>query len=322
MHIYPINGACHRVKADATAWGHRDASFATVIAGMPVRRQRQEHEVGEGLLRRPGAPLAGGRSSTLRPRTTQGRVRENFGPHYDRLVSIKRTYDPGATCSHMNQNIQPQHGGGRRATRRGVRVARPGLSLLSSDCSWRRKGGLNSTGWSIRATRRSSASARRGSSRPRSPSAPGHQLLQRRTTVESPSGRRMPGGEQHGAQTAIATVSAVTHSISRAGWPRREQQHRRHRRRPGEQRHGKRKDQRLAPFLDTVDAAARSEDHAPTIARITPPATLERALPTGASGARNASPGTHEDEQAANAIITSRSATQPAFGRHAAHDPG
>src|ERR1700674_4836143 len=34
MHIYPINRACHRVPADTTAFGHRDANFATVIAGM------------------------------------------------------------------------------------------------------------------------------------------------------------------------------------------------------------------------------------------------------------------------------------------------
>ena len=31
MHLYPINGACHRVASDATALGHRDANFAMVI---------------------------------------------------------------------------------------------------------------------------------------------------------------------------------------------------------------------------------------------------------------------------------------------------
>ncbi len=34
VHIYPINGACHRVGQDEAAFGHRDANFATVIAGM------------------------------------------------------------------------------------------------------------------------------------------------------------------------------------------------------------------------------------------------------------------------------------------------
>ena len=31
MHLYPINGACHRVGADETAFAYRDANFATVI---------------------------------------------------------------------------------------------------------------------------------------------------------------------------------------------------------------------------------------------------------------------------------------------------
>src|SRR2546422_1693674 len=34
MHIYPINGAVHDVSPDATAFGHRDAKYAMVIAGM------------------------------------------------------------------------------------------------------------------------------------------------------------------------------------------------------------------------------------------------------------------------------------------------
>src|SRR3989449_3169379 len=44
MHIYPINGACHRVASDATAFGHRDANFATVIAGLwPDPSQNTAH---------------------------------------------------------------------------------------------------------------------------------------------------------------------------------------------------------------------------------------------------------------------------------------
>ncbi len=34
VHLYPINGACQDVAADATAFGHRDATYARVIAGM------------------------------------------------------------------------------------------------------------------------------------------------------------------------------------------------------------------------------------------------------------------------------------------------
>jgi hypothetical protein len=44
VHIYPINGACHRIAADATAFAYRDATFATVIAGMwPDPADNQEN---------------------------------------------------------------------------------------------------------------------------------------------------------------------------------------------------------------------------------------------------------------------------------------
>ncbi len=36
----------------------------------------------------------------------RGRVRENYGANYQRLVSIKRKYDPG-NLFHLNQNIKP-----------------------------------------------------------------------------------------------------------------------------------------------------------------------------------------------------------------------
>jgi hypothetical protein len=67
VHIYPINGAAHRVATDATAFAYRDANFATVIAGMW-----------------PATIRTGSR------RTTRG--------NYERLVDITRTYDP-TTCS-------------------------------------------------------------------------------------------------------------------------------------------------------------------------------------------------------------------------------
>jgi FAD/FMN-containing dehydrogenase len=36
----------------------------------------------------------------------QDRIRDNYKENYDRLVAIKRTYDP-TNLFHMNQNIQP-----------------------------------------------------------------------------------------------------------------------------------------------------------------------------------------------------------------------
>ena len=36
----------------------------------------------------------------------QDRIRDNYKGNYDRLVAIKRKYDP-ANLFHMNQNIKP-----------------------------------------------------------------------------------------------------------------------------------------------------------------------------------------------------------------------
>ena len=62
MHLYPINGAVHRVGAGDTAFNFRDANFAEVIVGVdPDPSQQRPHDpVGQGLL--DGiAPLFGGR---------------------------------------------------------------------------------------------------------------------------------------------------------------------------------------------------------------------------------------------------------------------
>ena len=85
MHIYPINGACHRVAPESTAFAYRDANFATVIAGHVARREgrRGEHRLGPGLLRGHGAALGGGRLHQLHgrgrpgpdPRQLQGQLR-------------------------------------------------------------------------------------------------------------------------------------------------------------------------------------------------------------------------------------------------------
>ena len=52
MHLYPIDGAVHRVGKDETAWGARDATWSMVIAGdrSEPAEGRSADALGQGLL--------------------------------------------------------------------------------------------------------------------------------------------------------------------------------------------------------------------------------------------------------------------------------
>jgi FAD/FMN-containing dehydrogenase len=108
MHMYPINGACHDIPTDATAFGHRDAVYACVIAGMWP--DPADNDANTKWVRDYYAALAPhsdpGGYINFASADDQKRVRENFGAGYDRLARIKRAYDP-ANLFHLNQNITP-----------------------------------------------------------------------------------------------------------------------------------------------------------------------------------------------------------------------
>ena len=108
MHIYPINGACHRVGPEETAFGHRDANFATVIAGMWP--EPADNEANIEWVRSYSAATAphseeGGYINFMSA-DDEDRAPANYGAAYDRLVEVKRNYDPN-NLFHMNQNIKP-----------------------------------------------------------------------------------------------------------------------------------------------------------------------------------------------------------------------
>ena len=108
MHIYPINGAAGRVAPDATAFAYRDAKFATVIAGMwpdPADNEKNTRWVKDYYKALQPHSASGGYVNFMAG-DDQGRVRDNYKGNYDRLVTIKKKYDPG-NLFHMNQNIKP-----------------------------------------------------------------------------------------------------------------------------------------------------------------------------------------------------------------------
>jgi len=108
MHIYPINGACQRVAPDSTAFAYRDASFATVIAGMwPDAADDEQNTAWVRDYYDAIAPHseAGGYINFMAG-DDQDRIRANYKGNYDRLQQIKRKYDSENLFRH-NQNIAP-----------------------------------------------------------------------------------------------------------------------------------------------------------------------------------------------------------------------
>jgi FAD/FMN-containing dehydrogenase len=108
MHIYPINGACHRVASDATAFAYRDANFATVIAGMwpdPMQNEANTAWV-RGYYDATAPHSEEGGYINFMAGDDQQRIKANYRGNYDRLVEVKRTYDPD-NLFHVNQNIKP-----------------------------------------------------------------------------------------------------------------------------------------------------------------------------------------------------------------------
>ncbi|MBA2952643.1 FAD-binding protein [Nocardioides sp. MAH-18] len=108
MHIYPINGACHRVAPDATAFAYRDASFATVIAGMWPDAEDDEANTAwvRGYYDAIAPHSEEGGYINFMAEDDQSRIRANYKGNYDRLAEIKGRYDPDNVFRH-NQNIAP-----------------------------------------------------------------------------------------------------------------------------------------------------------------------------------------------------------------------
>jgi FAD/FMN-containing dehydrogenase len=108
VHIYPINGACHEVASEATAFAYREANFAPVIAGMwPDPSQNAANIAWVRDYYAATAPLSeeGGYINFMAG-DDQDRIRANYRGNYARLVEVKRTYDPD-NLFRVNQNIKP-----------------------------------------------------------------------------------------------------------------------------------------------------------------------------------------------------------------------
>jgi FAD/FMN-containing dehydrogenase len=108
VHIYPINGAAHRVPEDATAFAYRDANFAVVIAGMWPDAAENDANIGwvRGFYDAIAPYSEAGGYVNFMAEDDQDKVRANYRGNYDRLVEVKRKYDP-SNVFRLNQNIAP-----------------------------------------------------------------------------------------------------------------------------------------------------------------------------------------------------------------------
>ena len=109
MHLYPIDGAVHRVAQDESAFSFRSSRFAQVIVGV------DPDPANAGALR----DWARAYYEALHPHGAGGayvnflmhdegaeRVQATYGPNHERLREVKRRYDPG-NLFRVNQNIEP-----------------------------------------------------------------------------------------------------------------------------------------------------------------------------------------------------------------------
>jgi FAD/FMN-containing dehydrogenase len=109
MHLYPINGAAHRVKSSDTPWSYRDATWTEVIVGVdpdPANNDRITAWAKDywNALHPHGA--GGAYINFMMDGEGDGRIRMAYRDNYERLARIKTKYDP-TNFFHVNQNIRP-----------------------------------------------------------------------------------------------------------------------------------------------------------------------------------------------------------------------
>ncbi len=108
MHLYPIDGAVHRVGRKDTAFDYRDAKWASVIVGVdpdPANREKITSWC-KNYWDALHPYSAGGAYVNFMMDEGQERVQATYRDQYPKLAAIKQKYDPG-NLFRVNQNIKP-----------------------------------------------------------------------------------------------------------------------------------------------------------------------------------------------------------------------
>jgi FAD/FMN-containing dehydrogenase len=109
MHLYPIDGAVHRVPRDGTAWGARDATWNMVIAaiGHDAKQADALKTWGRSYWKAVHPHnLPGAYVNFMMDDEADDRIEATYGENYKRLQTVKKKYDP-KNLFRVNQNIKP-----------------------------------------------------------------------------------------------------------------------------------------------------------------------------------------------------------------------
>ena len=109
MHLYPIDGAVHRVASGETAWNCRNATWSMVIAGIdpnpqnagPITRWTKAYWEAVHPF-----DLGGAYPNFMMDDEGDARLQATYGDNYPRLATVKNKYDP-TNLFRVNQNIRP-----------------------------------------------------------------------------------------------------------------------------------------------------------------------------------------------------------------------
>ena len=109
MHLYPIDGAVHRVASGETAWNCRHATWSMVIAGIdpnpqnagPITRWTKAYWEAVHPF-----DLGGAYPNFMMDDEGDARLQATYGDNYPRLALVKNKYDP-TNLFRVNQNIRP-----------------------------------------------------------------------------------------------------------------------------------------------------------------------------------------------------------------------
>jgi FAD/FMN-containing dehydrogenase len=108
MHFYPVDGAAGRVDRHATAFSYREAKWSMVIVGVdpdPGNAEKITNWTKDYWAALHPYSLGGAYVNFMMEEGVD-RIKATYRDNYDRLVEIKRKYDP-QNVFRVNQNISP-----------------------------------------------------------------------------------------------------------------------------------------------------------------------------------------------------------------------